>query len=72
MFFNSKSQEGFEKLGGERETAMAVHDDSNAQKNKSSDALDEIPTFNVDNMQNNTRIINYRFAHCLIVQFCFH
>ena len=42
---------------------MAVHDDSNGQKKKSSDALDEIPTFNVENMQNNTRIINYRFAH---------
>ncbi|KAL7104770.1 hypothetical protein ACP275_07G003200 [Erythranthe tilingii] len=28
-------------------------------KNKSSDALDEIPTFNVENIQNNTRIINY-------------
>ncbi|KAL1548229.1 ER membrane protein complex subunit 6-like isoform X2 [Salvia divinorum] len=38
---------------------MAVHDDSNGQKKKSSDALDEIPTFNVENMQNNTRIINY-------------
>ncbi|KAK4425981.1 ER membrane protein complex subunit [Sesamum alatum] len=38
---------------------MAVHEDSNAHKKKSSDALDEIPTFNVDNMQNNTRIINY-------------
>ncbi|KAL8481233.1 hypothetical protein ACS0TY_027675 [Phlomoides rotata] len=37
---------------------MAVHEDS-AQKKKSSDALDEIPTFNVENMQNNTRIINY-------------
>ncbi|XP_042052528.1 ER membrane protein complex subunit 6-like isoform X1 [Salvia splendens] len=38
---------------------MAVHDDSNGQKKKSSDSLDEIPTFNVENMQNNTRIINY-------------
>ncbi|KAL0376333.1 UNVERIFIED_CONTAM: ER membrane protein complex subunit [Sesamum calycinum] len=38
---------------------MAVHEDSNAHKKKSSDALDEIPTFNVENMQNNTRVINY-------------
>ncbi|KAL3626623.1 hypothetical protein CASFOL_030172 [Castilleja foliolosa] len=38
---------------------MAVHDDSSSQNNKSSDGLDEISAFNVENMQNNTRIINY-------------
>ncbi|GFP98493.1 er membrane protein complex subunit 6 [Phtheirospermum japonicum] len=38
---------------------MAVHEDSSAHKNKSSDGLDEISAFNVENMQNNTRIINY-------------
>ncbi|KAL1545344.1 ER membrane protein complex subunit 6-like [Salvia divinorum] len=38
---------------------MAVHDDSNVQKKISSDALEEIPTLNVENMQNNTRIISY-------------
>lgn len=62
-------QKGSKKLEGER--AMAVHDDTIGQKEKSSDALDEIPIFNVENMQNNTRIINYRFTHCLIVlPFC--
>lgn len=49
-----------------KEKIMAVHEDSSAQKKKSSDALDEIPTFNVENMQNNTRIINYRFASYFI------
>lgn len=58
-------QKGLKKSEGEG--AMAVHDDSNGQKKKSSDALDEIPTFNVENMQNNTRIINYRFARYLTV-----
>ncbi|KAL3644084.1 hypothetical protein CASFOL_012016 [Castilleja foliolosa] len=38
---------------------MAVHEDSTAHNNKSSDGLDEISAFNVENMQNNTRIINY-------------
>ncbi|CAA0829421.1 Rab5-interacting family protein [Striga hermonthica] len=38
---------------------MAVHDDSSMLKKKSSDGLDDISTFNVENMQNNTRIINY-------------
>lgn len=62
-------QKGSKKSEGER--AMAVHDDSVGQKEKSSDALDEIPTFNVENMQNNTRIINYRFSRFLIVlPFC--
>lgn len=46
---------------------MAVHENSSEQKKKSSDALDEISTFNVENMQNNTRIINYRFARYLTV-----
>ncbi|PIN10600.1 hypothetical protein CDL12_16801 [Handroanthus impetiginosus] len=38
---------------------MAIHEDSSAHKKKSSDIWDEISTFNVENMQNNTRIINY-------------
>lgn len=49
----------------EAEEEMAVHED--AHRKKSSDAMDEIPTFNVENIQNNTRIINYRFAHYLTV-----
>ncbi|KAI3459197.1 hypothetical protein Pfo_015860 [Paulownia fortunei] len=38
---------------------MAVIEDSSVHRKKSRDDLDEIPTFNVENMQNNTRIINY-------------
>ncbi|KAL3617196.1 hypothetical protein CASFOL_038943 [Castilleja foliolosa] len=38
---------------------MAVHEDSNSHKNKASDVFDEISAFNVENMQNNTRIVNY-------------
>ncbi|GER31436.1 ER membrane protein complex subunit 6, partial [Striga asiatica] len=39
--------------------SMAVHEGSSMLKKKSSDGSDAISTFNVENMQNNTRIINY-------------
>ncbi|KAL3812252.1 hypothetical protein ACJIZ3_013520 [Penstemon smallii] len=38
---------------------MAIREDSSVQLKKSSDSLDEIPTFNAENLQNNARIINY-------------
>ncbi|KAL6532524.1 hypothetical protein OROGR_014494 [Orobanche gracilis] len=38
---------------------MAFREDSSVHKKSSNGGLDEISTFNVENMQNNTRIINY-------------
>ncbi|KZV16073.1 hypothetical protein F511_25905 [Dorcoceras hygrometricum] len=38
---------------------MAIQEDTISDKRKSNDATDELPTFNVENMQNNTRVINY-------------
>lgn len=41
---------------------MAGRDDSNGAKEKSGNGIDELPTFNAENMQNNMKIIYYRFV----------
>ncbi|EPS58002.1 hypothetical protein M569_16817 [Genlisea aurea] len=37
---------------------MALHEDTSGLKRKSSDSIDETPTFNEENAMNNARIIN--------------
>ncbi|XP_073283088.1 uncharacterized protein [Primulina huaijiensis] len=41
------------------EEVMAIQEDTNADRKKSIDATDAIATINLENMQNNTRVINY-------------
>ncbi|KAL2530653.1 Rab5-interacting family protein [Forsythia ovata] len=38
---------------------MASHDESSVSRKKSSDSVDEISTFNAENMQINAKIISY-------------
>ncbi|XP_077222771.1 uncharacterized protein LOC143856442 [Tasmannia lanceolata] len=38
---------------------MAMHGDSSSTEKKSSDAGDDIPTFSVDNLQSNMKVIYY-------------
>eukprot|EP00262_Sarcandra_glabra_P017540 TRINITY_DN6038_c0_g1_i2.p1 TRINITY_DN6038_c0_g1~~TRINITY_DN6038_c0_g1_i2.p1 ORF type:complete len:121 (+),score=13.77 TRINITY_DN6038_c0_g1_i2:160-522(+) len=38
---------------------MATHDELGASEKKSSDAIDDIPTFNAENLQNNMKAIYY-------------
>lgn len=40
---------------------MAGHDDSGVSEKKSSD-ISDLPTFNVENMQSNMKVIYYRFV----------
>lgn len=40
---------------------MAGHDDSGASEKKASD-INDLPTFNVDNLQSNMKVIYYRFG----------
>lgn len=44
---------------------MAGHDDSGTSEKKSNNAND-IPAFNAENMQNNMKVIYYRFVFRLI------
>ncbi|THF96817.1 hypothetical protein TEA_000677 [Camellia sinensis var. sinensis] len=39
---------------------MAGHDDSVSSEKKSSEAVNDIPTFNAENMQNNMKAVYYR------------
>jgi hypothetical protein len=41
---------------------MAGHNDSVAAEKKSSEATNDIPTFNAENLQSNMKIIYYRFV----------
>ncbi|XP_075506599.1 uncharacterized protein LOC142543302 isoform X2 [Primulina tabacum] len=41
------------------EEVMAIQGDTSADRKKSIDATDELATINLENMQNNTRVINY-------------
>lgn len=41
---------------------MAGHGDSGASGKKSSEAANELHTFNAENMQSNMKIIYYRFV----------
>ncbi|PHT33163.1 hypothetical protein CQW23_29500 [Capsicum baccatum] len=38
---------------------MAVHDDVNGSIEKTSSGMDELPTFNVENLQSNLKVIYY-------------
>ncbi|CAL5393508.1 unnamed protein product [Camellia sinensis] len=40
---------------------MAGHDDSVSSEKKSSEAVNDIPTFNAENMQNNMKAVYYRW-----------
>lgn len=42
--------------------SMAGHNDSNTSEKKSSEAANDLPTFNAENMQSNMKIIYYRFV----------
>lgn len=48
---------------------MAGHDDSGATDKKSSE-INDIPTFNVENMQSNMKVIYYRFVSDLTWMRC--
>lgn len=41
---------------------MAGHNDSSASEKKSSEATNDLPTFNTENVQSNMKIIYYRFV----------
>lgn len=41
---------------------MAGHSDSGTSEKKSSDMTDDIPTFNAENLQNNMKMIYYRYV----------
>ncbi|KAI8011839.1 hypothetical protein LOK49_LG06G03433 [Camellia lanceoleosa] len=43
----------------QKEEAMAGHDDSVSSEKKSSEAVNDIPTFNAENMQNNMKAVYY-------------
>lgn len=45
-----------------REASMAGHSDSGTSEKKSSDMTDDIPTFNAENLQNNMKMIYYRYV----------
>ncbi|VFQ61003.1 unnamed protein product [Cuscuta campestris] len=46
---------------------MAGHDNSKVAKEKSSNEIDELPTFNAENMQNNVKIIYYSRTFMAII-----
>ncbi|CAH9104277.1 unnamed protein product [Cuscuta europaea] len=46
---------------------MAGRDDSNVAKEKSSNGIDELPTFNAENMQTNMKIIYYSRTFMAII-----
>ncbi|CAK9187617.1 unnamed protein product [Ilex paraguariensis] len=46
---------------------MAGHDDSGTSDKKSSQAINDLPTFNAENMQNNMRVIYYSRTFMSIV-----
>ncbi len=43
------------------EEGMGGHSESSGAEKKSSDAMNEIPTFNAENLQTNMQTIYYRF-----------
>lgn len=43
------------------EEGMGGHSESSGAEKKSSDAMNEIPTFNAENLQTNMKTIYYRF-----------
>lgn len=45
---------------------MVGHNDSGASEKKSSKAVDDLQTFSAENMQNNMKIIYYRFV-CILI-----
>lgn len=44
------------------QAVMAVHDDVNGSIEKTSSGMDELPTFNVENLQSNMKVIYYRLV----------
>lgn len=45
-----------------RQDIMAVHSESGSSEKKSSNGVNELLTFNAENMQSNMKIIYYRFG----------
>lgn len=45
---------------------MAGHNDSSASDKKSSEAINDLPTLNTENMQSNMKMIYYRFVLALL------
>lgn len=45
---------------------MAGHNDSSASDKKSSEAINDLPTLNTENMQSNMKVIYYRFVLALL------
>ena len=41
---------------------MAGHTESGSSEKKSSAGMNDLPTFNAENMQNNMKVIYYRFV----------
>ena len=50
------------RIAFQKAEAMAGHDDSGSSGKKSSEATNDIPTFNAENMQKNLKAVYYRFV----------
>ncbi|KAK8585897.1 hypothetical protein V6N13_050867 [Hibiscus sabdariffa] len=50
----------------EKVDIMAGHSDSSSSEKKSSEAMTNVPIFSAENMQNNMKVIYYRFAYDIV------